>query len=126
MKGETGLDQYEVRGYDSWYKHITLSCVAHAFLTVLRERIGELPDLLATYENTMGEFLKKEKIKVVISKTEIRRIIACFIYTTAPDFSFRARYIKWKLKHQFMASVCHWKIRFFTTVILVNNRECRL
>jgi len=34
-KSEAGLDQYEVRGYDGWYKHITLACIALAFLTVL-------------------------------------------------------------------------------------------
>jgi SRSO17 transposase len=34
-KSETGLDQYEVRGYDGWYKHITFSCIALALITVL-------------------------------------------------------------------------------------------
>ncbi|MDR0305430.1 MAG: IS701 family transposase [Chitinispirillales bacterium] len=34
-KSEVGLDQYEVRSYDGWYKHITLACIALAFLTVL-------------------------------------------------------------------------------------------
>ena len=34
-KSEVGLDQYEVRSYDGWYKHITLACIAIAFLTVL-------------------------------------------------------------------------------------------
>ena len=24
-KGEVGLDQYEVRGYHAWYRHITLA-----------------------------------------------------------------------------------------------------
>jgi hypothetical protein len=27
-KGETGLDHYEVRRYDGWYRHITLSLLA--------------------------------------------------------------------------------------------------
>jgi SRSO17 transposase len=35
-KGEVGLDQYQVRRYDAWYRHITLACWAHAFLTVTR------------------------------------------------------------------------------------------
>ena len=35
-KGEVGLDQYEVRTWQGWYRHITLSCLAHAFLTVVR------------------------------------------------------------------------------------------
>ena len=34
-KSEVGLDQYEVRSYGGWYKHITLACLAIAFLTVL-------------------------------------------------------------------------------------------
>jgi len=35
-KGEVGLDHYEVRSWQGWYRHITLACFAHAFLTVLR------------------------------------------------------------------------------------------
>jgi len=33
-KGQVGLDQYQVRRYDSWYRHITLVMLAHAFLTI--------------------------------------------------------------------------------------------
>jgi SRSO17 transposase len=35
-KGEVGLDQYEVRTWTGWYRHITLALLAHAFLTVTR------------------------------------------------------------------------------------------
>ena len=35
-KGEVGLDHYQVRRYDGWYRHITLAMLAHAFLTVTR------------------------------------------------------------------------------------------
>lgn len=31
-KGETGLDEYEVRHWHSWHRHMTLSMLAHAFL----------------------------------------------------------------------------------------------
>lgn len=34
-KGEVGLDQYEVRSWHGWYRHITLAMTAHAYLTVL-------------------------------------------------------------------------------------------
>jgi hypothetical protein len=33
-KNETGLDHYQVRRYRAWYRHITLSMQAHAFLAV--------------------------------------------------------------------------------------------
>jgi SRSO17 transposase len=37
-KGECGLDHYEVRHWQGWYRHITLSLLAHAVLSVLRAR----------------------------------------------------------------------------------------
>jgi SRSO17 transposase len=37
-KGECGLDHYEVRHWQGWYRHITLSMLAHAVLSVLRAR----------------------------------------------------------------------------------------
>jgi SRSO17 transposase len=35
-KGEVGLDQYEVRRWEAWYRHITLALLAHAYLEVTR------------------------------------------------------------------------------------------
>lgn len=39
-KGEVGLDHYEVRRWDGWYRHMTLAMFALAYLTVLRMRAG--------------------------------------------------------------------------------------
>jgi SRSO17 transposase len=35
-KQQTGLDEYEVRSWDGWHRHITLSMLASAFLTAVR------------------------------------------------------------------------------------------
>jgi len=35
-KGEAGLDEYEVRRWVGWYRHVTLSLLAHAFLVATR------------------------------------------------------------------------------------------
>jgi hypothetical protein len=35
-KGEVGLAHYEVRSWHGWYRHITLSLFAHAFLAAIR------------------------------------------------------------------------------------------
>jgi SRSO17 transposase len=40
-KEETGLDEYEVRFWQSWYRHITLSMMAHAWLVSIRQREQE-------------------------------------------------------------------------------------
>jgi hypothetical protein len=37
---EIGLDQYEVRRWAGWYRHITLCLLAHAFLEVTRAAAG--------------------------------------------------------------------------------------
>ncbi|MCA1682208.1 MAG: IS701 family transposase [Actinobacteria bacterium] len=33
-KNEVGLDQYQVRTWDAWHRHITLAMLAHTFITV--------------------------------------------------------------------------------------------
>ncbi len=37
-----GLDQYEVRSWSGWYRHITLALLAHACLSVMRAYAIEL------------------------------------------------------------------------------------
>jgi SRSO17 transposase len=68
-KGEVGLDHYEVRSWDGWHRHITLACLAHALLAVLRakssatelapaltapEKGGLKSDSLATFKARRG------------------------------------------------------------------------
>ena len=36
-KQECGLDEYEVRSFSAWYRHITLSMFAYALLGVLKK-----------------------------------------------------------------------------------------
>ena len=36
-KQEAGLDEYEVRVWTGWYRHIILALLAHAFLVVRRQ-----------------------------------------------------------------------------------------
>jgi SRSO17 transposase len=52
-KGEVGLDEYEVRSWQGWYRHITLCMLAHAFLVVLRTQSQML------MEDTAGDEQKK-------------------------------------------------------------------
>jgi SRSO17 transposase len=37
-KGQTGLDHYQVRRYQAWYRHVTLSMLAQASLAVMRTK----------------------------------------------------------------------------------------
>jgi SRSO17 transposase len=40
-KGAVGLDQYEVRKWNAWYRHITLALLAHAYLEVTRRAANQ-------------------------------------------------------------------------------------
>lgn len=42
-KQETGLDQYEVRSWAGWQRHVTLSMFAHATLAALRAQAADEP-----------------------------------------------------------------------------------
>ena len=42
-KNEPGLDHYQVRLYQAWYRHITLSMLAHAFLAVTAHALRPAP-----------------------------------------------------------------------------------
>jgi SRSO17 transposase len=65
-KGEVGLDDYEVRSWHGWYRHVTLALVAHAVLAVLRtagqdiEAVAQKggppprPDSLAAFKQGRG------------------------------------------------------------------------
>ncbi len=57
-KGECGLDHYEVRHWQGWYRHICLAMLAAAVLTILRAR----------GEKTAGE-------PVPLSVPELRRLL---------------------------------------------------
>jgi SRSO17 transposase len=52
-KGSAGLADYEVRYWHSWYRHMTLALVAHAFITLLRhadaqKKFGSAASVVAT------------------------------------------------------------------------------
>ncbi|MDP9315943.1 MAG: IS701 family transposase [Chloroflexota bacterium] len=47
-KGDCGLDEYEVRTWDAWHRHITLALLAHAFLTVIRKQEAQKGAFRAT------------------------------------------------------------------------------
>jgi SRSO17 transposase len=46
-KSETGMDEYQVRHWHSWHRHITLSMMAHAWLMSIRQKANkkELPSI---------------------------------------------------------------------------------
>jgi len=61
-KGEVGLDQYEVRSWHGWHRHITLALLAHAFLSVMRAQ-GNTPSVNGATEGKKGD-LRQGSLRV--------------------------------------------------------------
>ena len=61
LRGQVGLDQYEVRKWDCWYRHITLAMLAQAFLSVIRHQAMELGEKGATTVRTRNRFPRRPR-----------------------------------------------------------------
>ena len=47
VKNQVGMDEYQVRKYDGFYHHMSLSMLAYLFLTEQRMQFGENVELLS-------------------------------------------------------------------------------
>ncbi len=62
-KGEVGLDQYEVRSWQGWHRHITLALLAHAFLSVMRAQ-GNAPSINEAMEGEKGGLRQEDGLRM--------------------------------------------------------------
>ena len=70
-KGQVGLDQYEVRRWDGWYRHITLAMLAHAYLTVIKYQAIE--------PGEKGGHYGPDEELIPMTVSEVRRLLARLI-----------------------------------------------
>ena len=73
-KGEVGLDQYEVRSWTGWHRHITLAMLAHAYLAVVRRAAGGEKGALD---------LKADLLPLTVP--EVRRLLWHLVWARPPD-----------------------------------------
>jgi SRSO17 transposase len=96
-KNATGLDEHQVRRWDSWYRHTTLVMLAHAILTVIaaRERTRSPAD--------------PELIPLTVH--EIRRLFAKLITNTVHTIDHSLAWSRWRRRHQARAKTSHYRRR---------------
>ncbi len=95
-KGEVGLDQYEVRRWDGWYRHITLAMLAHAYLTVIRHQVLEPGEKGANFDPDA------ELIPVTVP--EVRRLLTRLVWRESPPPDFVLYWSWWRRRHQARAN----------------------
>ena len=62
-----GLDQYEVRRWDGWYRHITLAMLAHAYLSVIKHQAME--------QGEKGGYYGPNEELIPMTVPEVRRLL---------------------------------------------------
>jgi hypothetical protein len=92
-----GLDEPQVRRWDSWYRHTTLVMLAHAILTVIAAR--------AHYQHTADQKL------IPLTFNDIRRLFAKLIANTIHPISHWLSWSTWRRRHQACARTSHYRRR---------------
>jgi SRSO17 transposase len=127
-KGEIGLDDYEVRTFHGWYRHITLCLLAQAFLTVLRiqsegsetdpheEKENSAQNTTSSAEPAQGQQEQLQAsldlpVMVPLTLPEVRRLFSYLVGVTRFSFSYRFAWSRWRRTHQAIARLYHYKRR---------------
>ena len=93
-KGLTGLDEHQVRRWDSWYRWTTLAMLALAFLsiTAATEHASPPPD-----------------DQIPLTRNEIAALFSTVIIEPARGTRRRLRWSAWRRRRQHRARTCHYQ-----------------
>jgi SRSO17 transposase len=100
-KGLAGLDEHQVRRWDSWHRWATLALLAHAFLAVTTalERRDQVP----TDDGTSPGGL------IPLTCNEIQRLFTALVVRPVLDTAHRLRWSTWRRRHQARARHSHYR-----------------
>ena len=101
-----GLDQYEVRKWDGWYRHITLAMLAHACLAVVRRQALE-----PRRSGRKGGCPSLDEKLIPLTVPEVRRLLYRLIWRHQPTDESVLRWSRWRRRHQATARRCHYRRR---------------
>ncbi|MEU6512386.1 hypothetical protein [Streptomyces sp. NPDC046942] len=97
----TGLDEHQVRRWDSWHRWVTPALLAHAFLAItaaLERRDQALAD-----DGTSPNGL------IPLTCNEIQRLFTALIARPTRDLAHRLRWSTWRRRHQARAQRSHYR-----------------
>lgn len=103
---DLGLDQYEVRTFIGWYRHITLVLLAYAFLVGIC--VQDTSYLPAT---APPEPAQPSLPLVPLTTSEVRHLLARLIWPLPSHSRLVQVWSWWRRQHQYWASYYHTKQR---------------
>jgi SRSO17 transposase len=94
-KGLTGLDEHQVRRWDSWYRWTTLAMLALAFLTIAAA--------------TEHASCPPAADQIPLTRNEIAALFSALIIGSAFSAQHQLRWSAWRRRHQHTARICHYR-----------------
>jgi len=100
---DLGLDQYEVRSYLGWYRHITLVLVAYAFLVgiCVQDRSQQAPPQESTPSSPL----------IALTPSEAQHLLARLIWPLPTSASLVCAWSSFRRTHQYWAGYYHRRRR---------------
>ncbi len=96
-KGLAGIDQHQVRRWNSWHRWTTLAMLAHAFLavaTAIQRDTQPTPTGL-----------------IALTVNEFRRLFDALLLTAKHTLTSLLAWSHWRRQHQYRARQCHYRRR---------------
>ena len=102
---DLGLDQYEVRSWIGWYRHITLVLLAHAYL------VGICATERCSTDAPLPSGSARKLPACALTVPEVRRLLAQLIWPASSSVRRVLAWSWWRRCHQSRASCPHTKRR---------------
>lgn len=97
-KGQVGLDQHQVRRWQSWHRFTTLALAALAILAIC-----------AAQTSPTSDHGQPDMIRLTIN--EIRRLMNALLIRPIRDLAHRLSWSQWRRRHQARARRAHYARR---------------
>jgi SRSO17 transposase len=109
---DMGLDQYEVRSWIGWYRHITLVMLAHAFLTgICAQAILLASPPLAPADSPALDVASDERPLLPLTVPEVRHLLGQLIWPPPSSAKLVLAWSGWRRWHRSCASYFHTRRR---------------
>ena len=103
-----GLDQYEVRSYLGWYRHITLVLLAYAFLVSLC-----VQDRVSSGSASLSDTVTAPSIaaRIALTPSEVQHLLARLIWPLPASLPLVCAWSRFRRSHQYWAGYYHRRRR---------------
>ena len=113
-KGQVGLDQYEVRRWEGWYR-------AHHAVDAGPRLSGGDPESGDGGGTTGGKggYSCRDKGLIPLTVPEVRRLLTRLVWTPKNSADFVLGWSQWRRRHQATAQRCHYQRRLSLLALVV-------